>query len=161
MAHPTPGRRMTLTVNLLRTPDEIFGGMRKARRTEIERGLERYKFSEIPTLGGIKAWAKMCVPPLNWSLLEKGELLVAVDSINGIVAGILLTTRDDAVIQRVVASKRDDAEANAAVTWYAMLWARGAGFHEYDLGGYNLETHPGISLWKEGFGGELVERERP
>jgi hypothetical protein len=152
---------MTLAVNLLRTPDEIFESMRKARREEIEKGLKRHRFSESPTLRGIKMWSKMCVPPLDWALLEKGELLVATDAADCIDAGVLLMIREDAVIQRVVASKRDDAEANAALTWYAMLWARGAGFHEYDLGGYNLETHPGISLWKEGFGGELVERERP
>jgi hypothetical protein len=156
-----------MVVDLSRMRDELWRGISRARRGEIEDGLAGAVFHvyepEYPgdyilfeETVGTKV-AKFPVP-LRW--LEEGHLFAAY--VRGkMVAAMLTHVRIGSLVLRRDVALRQYEEVHAALTWRVIMWAKEHGFKEFDQGGYNVEKNPGVSFWKASFGGVESERDTP
>ncbi|HEY8669585.1 MAG TPA: peptidoglycan bridge formation glycyltransferase FemA/FemB family protein [Terriglobales bacterium] len=168
--------RMTLRLDLTRSPDELFAAFRKNSRYEIRRA-ERLGTSVFPEksdadvneflglytdMAERKGFAADSPDRLRqfieWFRQEehRGALLLATH--HGSILGGAVIVRAGTRCWYVwgASQKHEQVNVGHLLQWRAILWAREHGCTEYDFGGYTPGATSGPAWFKEGFGGSLV-----
>jgi hypothetical protein len=172
---PLGAGRISLRLDLTKTPDELLTRFRKNTRYEVRRA-ERANIAIGPATGenDIEDFLELYLHLAG----RKGFSPDSPAHLRGIVRwlvaqpsrGALLLARDTklcggAVIVRAgkrcwyvwgASDRRDTFSAGHALQWHALLWAQSQGCTEYDFGGYTPGATSGPAWFKEGFGGQVV-----
>lgn len=168
--------RVSLRLELTRTPDELLAQFRKNTRYEVRRAeranltiasatgpAEMEQFLELYLrLAGRKGFSpdspEHLRAILRWIIAEpsRGALLLARDDAG--VAGGAVIVRSGKRCWYVWGAndKREHFSAGHALQWHALLWAKSQSCTEYDFGGYTPGATSGPAWFKEGFGGQVV-----
>ena len=160
--------RTTIVIDLSPPLENILKNVKKTRRSEIFKGellsvfdeespffAYEYQLFEAPC----SETQGLFSLPSNW--LHEGVLFTARTVEGKIVAALLAHERGNSLVLRRDTAIREFRHIHAALTWYAIRWAKEHGFKEFDQGGYNATKHPGISFWKARFGGKVSVRNTP
>ncbi|MFY9562026.1 MAG: GNAT family N-acetyltransferase [Terriglobales bacterium] len=173
---PLAEGRVSLRLDLTKTPAELFAQFRKNTRYEVRRS-ERAALAVGPAteqedieaflnlyvrLAGRKGFAADSPVHvrsiLHWLRAEpsRGALLLARDGTN--IAGGAVIVRSGKRCWYIwgASDKNDRFSAGQLLQWRALLWAKAHGCTEYDFGGYTPGATSGPAWFKEGFGGETV-----
>jgi lipid II:glycine glycyltransferase (peptidoglycan interpeptide bridge formation enzyme) len=81
-------------------------------------------------------------------------------SINGQNVGMRATVHHGSVATDLVVATTecgDHSDANTALYWSSILYAKEAGMKYFDIGGLNSETAKGVADFKRGLGAEIFE----
>lgn len=164
----SPPTRQTIVIDLTKPLNVLWGNVKKTRRAEITQGLKT-----ITTVKAVKPSEAADYPafeeersqeinlfPLPPKWLREGHLFLAYDN-DRLVAALLTHVRDKALVLRRDSARREEQHIHAALTWWAIRWAKIMGLREFDQGGYNEEKNPSVSFWKSRFGGEPCMRRVP
>ena len=160
--------RTTIVIDLSPPLENIFKNVKKTRRSEILKGESLSVFNEEPPFFAYdyQIFEASCSEtqgifslPSSW--LHEGHLFTARTVEGKIVAALLAHERGNSLVLRRDSAIRKFRHIHAALTWYAIKWAKEHGFKEFDQGGYNTVKHPGVSFWKARFGGKVSIRKGP
>jgi lipid II:glycine glycyltransferase (peptidoglycan interpeptide bridge formation enzyme) len=167
--------RVSLRLDLTRTPDELLAQFRKNTRYEVRRAeraaivgpsreqsdIEDFLSLYVRTAGrkGFSADSPGHLRDiLRWLIGEpsRGALLLARDG--RVVAGGAVIVRSGKRCWYVwgASDRHDQFSAGHLLQWHALLWAKSQGCTEYDFGGYTPGATSGPAWFKEGFGGQVV-----
>ena len=174
---PLGARRVSLRLDLTKTPDELLAQFRKTTRQELRRA-ERANLSidsatrqtDIQEflklylrLAGRKGFSADSPEHLrsivSWLIAEpsRGTLLLARDGVNAAGGAVIVRSAKRCWYVWGASDKHQQFSAGHALQWQALLWARSQGCDEYDFGGYTPGATSGPAWFKEGFGGRVVD----
>jgi CelD/BcsL family acetyltransferase involved in cellulose biosynthesis len=169
----------TLVIDLTQELDTIW---KKMSRQRARKGIKRAQregvsvklnenYDEFQDLNDSFRKQKGLAPTLiSTSTLKRGGPLFIAEYDGEILCGHAYFADDSTIRAKLQASKRlADTEratfignANRLLIWEAIQYAKGRGLQEFDFGGYYAgdggSTRKGYSHFKEGFGGDAVER---
>jgi len=164
----SPPTRQTIVIDLTKPLNVLWGNVKKTRRAEITRGeniitVKVVKPSEAADYLTFEAERSQEINlfPLPPEWLREGHLFLAYDNESRLVAALLTHVRGKALVLRRDSALREEQHSHAALTWWAIRWAKAQGLREFDQGGYNEEKHPQVSFWKKRFGGTPRMRRAP
>ena len=179
----------TLVVDLAAEPEAILARMAPYRRRNVRQALHRgtkVRFGGRADLEAFHTLAEATSRRQQFAPLSLDELraqwdalrardaihLVLAEHEDRVLAGIVVTAFGRTVTFRHTGwnGERPDLQPNVACHWFAMQWARDAGFVSYDLGGIErslaarlrggesrlAELQRGPAGYKAAYGGALV-----
>jgi hypothetical protein len=168
--------RVSLRLDLTRTPDELLAQFRKNTRYEVHRA-ERANLTVTSATGAgdIDEFLKLYLhlagrkrfvadsPEhvrgiLRWIVAEpsRGALLLARDGASAAGGAAIVRAGQRCWYVWGASDKREHFSAGHTLQWHALLWAKSQGCTEYDFGGYTPGATSGPAFFKEGFGGQVV-----
>jgi len=173
---------LTSVVDLKKTEDELFKAIHPTYRYDI-RSAEKKNMSFITILKPDKRNCEDLFKSYNSFAKAKGvpalkakSILVLRETGNVCMTKILLNDVEISTHTYLYDKKTvslassfhnihftDDkirSEANKYLHWKDILLFKSMGFEEYDFGGLNQKKFPGITKFKESFGGTTVENYR-
>ncbi|MFO1070023.1 MAG: peptidoglycan bridge formation glycyltransferase FemA/FemB family protein [Geminicoccaceae bacterium] len=186
---PEVAPSVTMSVDIAPEPETIMARMAPGRRRSVRQAVARgvsVRFGGRADLEAFHALAAETARRQQFSPVSLAELKAQWDALHGcdairlvlaeheerMLAGIVVTTFGRTVTFRHTGwnGERPDLQANVACHWFAMQWARQAGYTDYDLGGVErsiaMRIEQGESLladfqrspagYKAAFGGRLV-----
>ena len=149
-----PAPRMTVRVDLRRSPDAILGAMRARSRTYIRQAQRRGMVvregteKELPIFAelvdatcrrkGLRPYPLGYYEKIWHSFPDRAQLMLA-EYKGEILSGILLLAYGDTVSYKMGgwSGERRDVRPNELLHWTGMQWGRDRGYRYYDLEGLN------------------------
>jgi peptidoglycan pentaglycine glycine transferase (the first glycine) len=169
--------RVSLRLDLTKTPAELLARFRKNTRYEVHRAERAALVIGPATEQGyiedfLSLYARLAERKgfsadsphhlrgiLSWLISEpsRGALLLARNGTS--VAGGAVIVRSGKCCWYVwgASDRYDQFSVGHALQWHALLWAKSNGCTEYDFGGYTPGATSGPAWFKEGFGGRVVD----
>jgi len=168
----------TLTLDLTRTTESLWGGIKKTRRADIKRakrlGIKVEKSSDEAAYKKIlnELREKLDLPLRN-PKPNPPYLFIAIDAYGETLAAENFYKCKDSRLRaessatkRIISTKKTASGlAHALLIWETILWAKSQGFKTYDFGGYALNgldpngrDVSGVNFWKKSFGGAVTPK---
>jgi peptidoglycan pentaglycine glycine transferase (the first glycine) len=173
---PLGAGRVSLRLDLTKTPDELFAQFRKNTRYEVRRAeraaiavgpsTERDDIEEFLRLYGRLAARKgfSADSPghlrrvVGWLIAEpsRGALLLVREGKTAVGGAVIVRSGKRCWYVWGASEKHGQFSAGHLLQWQALLWAKAQGCTEYDFGGFTPGATSGPAWFKEGFGGQIV-----
>jgi peptidoglycan pentaglycine glycine transferase (the first glycine) len=172
---PTGKVRVSLRLDLTKTPDELLADFRKNTRYEVRRA-ERVADAagcrdQAEAEDFLKLYLRLAerkgFPPdspdhlrriIRWLTEEpsRGALLLVRDQARLVGGAVIVRAGKRCWYVWGANDKPGQFSAGHWLQWQAILWAKAQNCTEYDFGGYTPGATSGPAWFKEGFGGRVV-----